>query len=378
MKQFLNFWLLDGPKQLLNWYTAPKNLGVRVMSIGSGLLLAPVGIEWAINVTIKFASSSSHLVLKSGDLPIWVTSSLYGLGALLLIAGFILAVHQYVQDRRHLLRQRHVAVEFRGMVDTSDTPLVDAIPGAAITKEEILIDVREHVKRKTLAEISGAAKILERLQDRIKEKRQGRDRRDVQVFAGGLMPVPLQFFAGVVLEDESALNIYDWERSESKWRALDDVDNGIRFKLDNLPQIAVKEVVLAVSVSYAVDVTAVQSTFESLPIVELSLTNPLVNECWSRVQQAALAQEFLQTIGQLANAGVQRIHLILASPASLCLKFGTLYDRRNLPELVVYQYERQEVCKYPWGVLLGVDPHGGVSIVSKDEALLDQAKARQA
>jgi hypothetical protein len=29
---------------------------------------------------------------------------------------------------------------------------------------------------------------------------------------------------------------------------------------------------------------------------------------------------------------------------------GTIYDRRNLPEIIIYQYEKSQSPSYPWGV----------------------------
>lgn len=45
-----------------------------------------------------------------------------------------------------------------------------------------------------------------------------------------------------------------------------------------------------------------------------------------------------------------RIHLILASPASLAIRLGMAYDPRLMPELLVYQYERTDPVPYPWAL----------------------------
>lgn len=35
-------------------------------------------------------------------------------------------------------------------------------------------------------------------------------------------------------------------------------------------------------------------------------------------------------------------------------RFGRIYDKRNLPAVIAYQYERGETPPYPWGVKMPV------------------------
>ena len=39
---------------------------------------------------------------------------------------------------------------------------------------------------------------------------------------------------------------------------------------------------------------------------------------------------------------------------SVVFRFGRLYDKRNLPEIAVYQYQREEDPPHLWGVLMPV------------------------
>jgi hypothetical protein len=172
--------------------------------------------------------------------------------------------------------------------------------------------------------------------------------------------VPLQFYAGFLFDDETSLTFMDWQRNERKWRALDDIDDAERFIPCTLPNSDSSEVVLAVSISYEVDYEAIEKCFPKMPIVILKLKIPTVNSLWSEEKQQALGQQFLIILGQLANLGVKRIHLILAAPSSLCMRLGSLYDHRNFPELVVYQYEKSNSKAYPWGILMpthGIETH---------------------
>jgi IS1 family transposase len=69
---------------------------------------------------------------------------------------------------------------------------------------------------------------------------------------------------------------------------------------------------------------------------------------------SALAQQFLDVAVQIGNLGVRRILLFLAAPNSVVFRFGRLYDKRNLPEIIVYQYQRELRPPFPWGISMPV------------------------
>ena len=104
------------------------------------------------------------------------------------------------------------------------------------------------------------------------------------------------------------------------------------------------------SVLYRIGVLAVRCTVPALPVVELRLEPGGSETHWSAAKQQVLGKEFLQTVIRLRDLGVKRLHLFLAAPNSVVFRFGRLYDRRNLPEVIVYQYEQCQKPPYPWGV----------------------------
>jgi hypothetical protein len=365
MSRTTKFWLHDGPRQLLNWWTTPRNFGIKLATGGLVFLLAPNSIEWAVLVAGKFDDADVNVSLRTANLPLWLVLLCYGIAALMIGGGIVAAGVQHVQDRRALSRRRVVVVEFRGMLDTTDTPLAAAAPAPLLSiRDELLIDVRENIRRASMPEIEHAVELIARLPDRLKEKRAGRDRSDMSVVAGGLMPVPLQFYAGFLLDDEAALTLMDWCRLEGRWGELNDSDDMARFECDPFPEPGSSDVVLTVSASYDVDSPGVERTFDGLPLLGIRLKNPVPNALWSEEKQQALGQQFLEVVSQLAGRGTKRIHLILAAPSSLCMRLGSLYDRRNLPQLIVYQYERSNTPPYPWGLLIPTHGTGKAKIVA--------------
>ena len=90
------------------------------------------------------------------------------------------------------------------------------------------------------------------------------------------------------------------------------------------------------------------------PIVRMNLQDRSTASHWSEEKQQRLAQQFRDTVIALAAEGVGEIALFLAAPASLALRLGTVYDRRNLPRLAVNQFEQADPRKFPWMVWMPV------------------------
>lgn len=111
-------------------------------------------------------------------------------------------------------------------------------------------------------------------------------------------------------------------------------------------------VVLAVSVSYPITDADLSAAFSSLPVIRLTLEEGGPHSHWSDAKQGHLADQFLRAAIDIGGRGARRIHLVLAAPNSIVFRFGRAYDKRNLPELVVYQFEKGVHPPYPWGVLM--------------------------
>ena len=141
-----------------------------------------------------------------------------------------------------------------------------------------------------------------------------------------------------------------------QWRPLDDEDDGKRFITTGLDEInpKVKRVALCVSASYDVIESNVRIVEADIPVIKLELEGRTTNTHWSETKQQQLAQQFLDTVMFLAREGVTDISLFLAAPASLTLRLGALYDKRNLPHIEVNQYEQSDPKRFPWAVQMPV------------------------
>ena len=346
--------LQDWVSLLVHWVIRRRHPG-RIM-LGAGVTLVATSLTGGWTLGVRGSAGALHLAgfaSTSDGLPKALLIVVLFLGLLLALAGVGLMLLDWRSSRKAAERGAIVVVELRGLVDTSDSSLLNSVPRGLIGQRlDALIDVRELA---TAGAIRQAMQKIVAVPDLIRRLRGSRPRSDVKVVVGGVLQVPLLFLAGVMLDDEGRVLPFDWDRVTEVWKSLDEPDDGERFELSGLDELpnGSRHVVLAVSASYLTDVSAIKHSFGKAPVVSLSLANPLPGSLWSGTKQDALAAQFTAAVATLGNKGVRRISLVLAASSTLSLRLGRAYDRRNMPEIACYQYERKLRPAYPWSVLIG-------------------------
>ena len=345
-------------RSLIDWVLRRRSPALLIMRIGLACLALAFGAGWALDVSFPFQGGHIDVGLDSaGGTPIvlvW-TAATIGLG--LIGAGFVWEIIRYSAEQRRLARKKIIVVEARGLRDTGGAPLIESLPSRFQgQRDQVLVDLRQRVKDGEIVAPEAALEDLISLPADLKRRENGYDRRDLTLVYGGLMPVPFTFLTGVLIDDEGTAFILDWDRHAEAWRELNGVDDGKRFRaagLDDVP-VGTKEVALAVSVSYGVNADDIRAQVRNMPVVKLFLEDGSPDCHWSEQKQRALGRQFLEMAIALGNRGVRRIHLFLAAQNSIAFRFGRLYDKRNLPEVAVYQYQRNTFPPYPWSVLMPV------------------------
>lgn len=336
--------------RLTEWVTRPRSVGIAFLKYGSALAIGTAGTDFAVQFARQAKEDGWSFSYGTGQgLPFWLTLVFAGTGLLLVVVGAIILVAEHRRERR----QRLVVIELRGLHASPDTPAVDkVVPGFRGDRRHLPIDFRPQ----GLESRVDPAYLLERvtsMRGALLTLVDGADKRDVQVAIGGLAAVPALFLAGMLIDDESHVHLYDWDRSAKCWRALDGADDSVRFlpPAGVPPAGAAEEAILVVEASYTVSQADVIVSFSStLPVVRLRVETPLADRFWSEQKQAALAVQFRDTVQQLSAAGVRRLHMVVAAPASLSIRLGMCYDRRLLPDVAVYQFEKGLTKPYPWGM----------------------------
>lgn len=357
----------------IDWIFRRWSPGDVMLKSGLGCLALAVGTGWRFDVSVPFRAGRFALTFDStGGTSAIVTYAATIIAVILIACGiFFVFRHVRVEEKR-LSNKKVLAIEVRGLRDTTGSPLVDALPKKLEGhREQVLIDLRQKVRDGYIIAPGAALDRLLTLPSEIGSREAGLNRSDIVLVYGGLAPVPLTFLTGVLLDDEGSIQIMDWDRHSNRWRSLDDEDDGMRFRIEGLTEIqsGARDVILAVSVSYTVELNDVKELVPGIPVVSMTLESRGTDNHWSEEKQRALGQQFLDTAIAIAGVGVQQIHLFLACQNSLGLRFGRLYDKKNLPSVMVYQYERGKTPPYPWGIRMPVSGLDKAELVVNQESV---------
>lgn len=348
-----------GRRKFIDWIFRARSAGLAMMKAGVLLVVASLTGGGIAKFGYQGRASSFYFDFNSANGVVLLSIVSFCVGMILIGIGLWRDWLSYTHEVKRIEKKRVIIIEQRGLRDTTDTPLINYIPDSFEGhRDQLLNDIRERIKDGSVTAPEAA---LEKICF-IKRELQGRIGRtdivDVKIVYGGLLPVPFTFLTGMLLDDESRIVTFDWDRVTEKWRLLDAEDDGCRFIIDYDSTEIKDEMVVAVSVSYKVDIDNVKLSFPKKPILHLYLPQLTSENHWSKDKQDALAAQFFEAVKDVMSRGVKKIHLIIAAQNSVVFRLGRIYDKRNLPDAIIYQYERSKRPAYPWGVRL---PSHGVA-----------------
>ncbi|WP_159997770.1 SAVED domain-containing protein [Roseomonas sp. 18066] len=346
---------------LVKFAVRRRSPGGLLLKGGLAVFVAALG-GWKFAATYGDGTTGASVLFATGEgTPAMLTYLGFLVGAALIVVGTALlirdanaALAEKRAEAEAKQRRQIVVVEQRGLLARIDSPLVDAVPESLVGRRDTLPLDHTAALRNGVADRGILFDDARNLRRDIRQRLGDVAPTDVTIVYGGVAPVPMTFLAGAVLDDEGAVTVMDWDRVPAKWRRLDGQDDGDRFTVPDLGKVqeGTAEVFLAVSASYLVDEDAIRALAEDAPVIRLAASKPVPNSHWSEAKQAAMAEQFLSIMGRLTSLGVARVHLFLAGANSFVFNLGRTYDGRNMPELVVYQYEKSSLVRYPWGIRL--------------------------
>lgn len=342
-------------RSVVAWLTRARTPETWIFKGAAVVLVAVSGINWAFKYTgrINGADAVIEVGTSGGGLAASILSGLTVFCAFLMALSVVWAIIRYRTEQRRLSRKKVYVVEARGLRDDNGAPLEEAVPKAVEgARTGYVLDVRQR-KDGSIVEPEDLLEPVQAMKTWLHQAQRNLDRADLTTVFGGLAAVPVTFLAGLLIDDEGSVWVMDWDRTRNAWRSLDGVDDGLRFVTAGLDQVnGATEAVLAVSASYQIKAQDLATTF-SCPVVTMSL--PDVNSShWSHTKQSELADQVFATVKALDAKGVEQIHLVLAAQSSIVFNLGRRYDKRNLPKVAVYQYERAENPRYPWAIQMPV------------------------
>ncbi|MBL4808285.1 MAG: SAVED domain-containing protein [Rhodobacteraceae bacterium] len=331
------------------------------------LLIAPSGLLWTVTASIQVEGTTYSTLIHVGESG---STIIFALGFIALIIGIFFETYSLFLNGARDRKKRIVVIELRGLRSHVGTPLIDAIPKYMAGQRVSRLISLPQINDGEVASPETAIKELATLTTDLKQGEFGHNRSDLSRVFGGLAPVPILFLAGVLVDDECDLKIMDWDRHKKTWRELDSIDDHNRFTLPDLDAIPnfSDEIILTISASYAVNMSGAIERVGVLPVVQLDLKERSFDSHWSEEKQVALTKEFCEVIRKLADKQIKKIHLFIAAPASLSFRFGTSYDKRNMPTVVVYQHAQNHTPPFSWGIEMPVAGKSEATIVVDADA----------
>lgn len=334
----------------LKWFTRQRKPPFIFLAAGVAILKLSGGLSWQLILNIKdVAVTASN---AEGNFITTVLAPL--LGIVLCVIGAVWAICGAITDWRRNIRRRVLVIRGEGLRKVAgsnlDTQVHKRHTGQLVHLD---IDITQNLRDGYLIQPENAFRnsvqpLIRSLWQHIGTSATG----DTEVVYAGMLPVPFLFWIGNVLDDKGPVTLCDWNRATETWQLISDehADDGESFHLDKITEGSFENVVVAISFSYHADLVNIQKCFSGLRVEHLYLKQISFDNHWSIEKQQRLALEFVEFIKTLQQQGAKRIHLILVAPSSVIVNFGRRYDSRNLPELIVYQYEKSEDDSYPWGI----------------------------
>lgn len=348
-----------------DWLFRRRSLGYALVRLGFVLLSA---LLVGLTVGLRIPTENGPLVFD------WSTSG--GTSEAISWAIAIVAIGLVGSGLRLIrlesLRQERakvVVIEARGLRDWHGEALAESIPSHITGRRDALVlNFRQGLIDGEIVDPSVPLNRLASLPHDIATRTDGLDRKDISFVVGGLAPVPLLFLLGLLVDDEGATQFMDWDRHARMWRVLDAADDGNRFIISGVDEVeqGTNRIALCISASYDVLDADVATVEPAVPIIRMDLDGRGTDAHWSEDKQRALGLQFLDLAILLAARGVKEIALFVAAPASLALRLGALYDKRNLPSLQVNQYERANSIVYPWAVDMPVCGKAKPTLITRE------------
>ncbi|MCH2256018.1 MAG: SAVED domain-containing protein [Alteromonas sp.] len=362
MKKAISYFI----EKAADWLFRRRSSALIVFRTGGVLLSMTLIGSWGVSLSYSDAARTLAFGYQSSSTTQLILNIGFVVGILLTVLGAVWEYQRYRDEKKQNEKKKTVVIEQRGLVDTSDSPLSEFIKNKCAWQVDSLVqDIRERVTENVISRPDLALAKVSNLKMSLAEKTAQSAASDISIAYGGVFPVPFTFYTGYLLDDESRITLHDWDRDIGGWRDLDDIDDGEEFIVEQSPAIG-KSVVLAVSVSYPVDRQSIINVFAGLPVNYLSLPTLDRNNHWSKAKQDRLSGEFFEYCKKLLGLGVEHIHLVLASQNSIAFRFGQSYDKRNLPSVSVYQYERHQATRYPWCVQIPHEDGNNVEVVQTE------------
>lgn len=348
-----------------------RNPGSAAISAGLFILVLLSSANYAAKIGVNLAWLKVDATASTQSTPPVWEYSFFGLALFLIVSGtfwlFHCAHRQNKRDDEENDRKVVLCVQFDAYNEVLPALLTSAVP-AEIKGKRILILLH---KRDALVGGDGIQDVADEvmyIKKSLLQHAGGLSLSDISVCAGGLAPVPFLFMLGNVLEDDRQISWAEWERKRGQWLWSSDGTSVPAWDIPTLDSIQTSDVVLRSGITYPITDKDVSKAFPSHEVVVWEPKENLFQVVFDEASCIAICDEFKNLLRLLSSKGVKRVHFLLACSTALTMRLGSVLDPRNMPDVIVYQYEKSSDLIYIWG--LGIQSHEG----KKSRIFIDRRK----
>ncbi len=324
-----------------------KSLGLQLIRIG----VCGIGITQVAKFTITWAGQEYGISVATGDAPAYIAFTISSLLFVIALSGLVIVLTDWWREIKDDQDSRVLVIEGKGMNNQQSLPLKDSVEPKRVQKETAYIDIGPYYEGQAVTTPELALREVCKIEENVAGRLKDSDPSKVSVAFGGILPVPLLFTAGYLLDDQTSISVYDWGRFGGKgWSLPDQSDNGneILIEESDFGEATPTDVLFIISGSYKIDASDIEQ-FTSYAKVVATAASIGIDNFHSLPAQLRMVEQIIAKIHDLKNKGVQTIHFLIAASSSVVFRIGAHYDNRNFPECLVYQYQDR---KYPWAVRL--------------------------
>lgn len=337
-----------------------RNPGSAAITAGLTILTLLLGVNFAgkmwVHLTWLHVDATAN---TQSTPPVW-ESSFFGLALFLIVSGTLWLFHcahrQNKRDDEENDRKVVLCVQFDAYNEVLPALLTAAVPTEIKGKR---IQILLH-KRDVLVGGHGIQDVADEvmyIKKSLLQHAGGLNLSDISVCAGGLAPVPFLFMLGNVLEDDRQISWAEWERNSSRWLWSKDGTSVSAWDIPTLDSIQTSDVVLRSGITYPITAGDVSKAFPNHDVVVWEPKDDLFQVVFDEASCTSICDEFKKLLRLLNSKGVKRVHFLLACSSALTMRLGSVLDPRNMPDVIVYQYEKNSDLVYIWG--LGIQSHEG-------------------
>lgn len=183
----------------------------------------------------------------------------------------------------------------------------------------------------------------------------------------GIASIPIVLFCGTLLKEIKFNSYYEYNKISGKYEKLKNNSNFSNFEVIDFNKIKAdgkNEIVLAFGITTKIKAEDLKQ-FKNVPKVIVNINRSETN-CDNYIKSKKQINLYKKAIYDAIrticsnNPKISRVHFIISSQSCLIIELGKLFEDRNLPEIISYQFKKTDGKKYSWGLIINGKNEGKV------------------